>query len=289
MEQGNMVENSGVISMPGEGNGAAADTPSGRQDDTQAGADEAAHAADLAQGDADGGEGEVSPTVLNEQADAAPARTYTQADFDAAVRRKIELASRDMRGKLENDPYYVLGKRITEEGVRMNTGNIQEAVSGLVQQGSEWGQNMRQPISAAVEQAAASMPLPTAAQRELNDKPAVARIGKELFQSMLDGDVPQNLNVADYVKVYPQFLSDCTRFGVKAALSTVNALRGVQETQRSALQKAARNNALPDSLRPAFNQMATGETDYRAMSDAEYLKVKEKMKQAHLMGKKTLL
>lgn len=285
MEQQNMVESS-VINGPETGHGTAADTQAGMLENTPAPADEGAEAAALiAEGMCTNGQGESNPTALAEQA-AAPGRTYTQADFDAAVRRKMELATRGMREKLEKDPYYVLGKQMMEEGERMNTNNMQAGFHDLVYRETGQRENALQPLSQAVKQAAANMPLPPAAQRELSEKPAVARIGQELFQSMLDGDVPQNLNVADYVKIYPQFLSDCTQFGVKAALRTVDALRGAQENQRSALQKATRNNALPHSLRPAFNQITSGAKDYLAMSDAEFKKAKEEFKQAYLNGKK---
>lgn len=252
----------------------AADTP-------EAAGEEVVYAEDLVLEDMrESGEGlGDGPTDPEEaQADAASDRAYSRKQMDDAIRQKMRHAERNMRREMERDPAYQLGREMLAQRARAEGLTEQEARKMIVRE-----QEVR--ISPEVERAAANMPTTSTIQRQLAANPAVARIGKELLQCVLDGELPAALQVQEYVDAYPDFLNDCTRYGVKAALRATKAAKAQRAKPKRAPRTATRNDALPRSTRPAYNDLRSGGIDYREMSDEQFRRVKAKMKEAQLQGK----
>ncbi|MDR1620106.1 MAG: hypothetical protein LBS18_05540 [Clostridiales bacterium] len=181
----------------------------------------------------------------------------------------------------DQNPCYTPGKRAALKSAPPDGLDGEAAANARIRAGEADGD--------AVCYAAQNMPLPGAAANELNGKPAVAKIGEELFRAVLSGDMPQDMQVAEYMRVYPNFLSDCMRFGAKAALRTVRALQDAQFSQGAMLKSAMLNRSLPAAIRPGYNDMTSGEIDYGKMSPAEFKRAQEKIRKAFLSGKKVKL
>lgn len=126
---------------------------------------------------------------------------------------------------------------------------------------------------------------PEPVMRRINENPHILNIAHGLIECVERGELPRNLNVDEYVKLYPDFLSDCAKFGVGAAVRTIKALENQGKAQQDAiLSRAARNRALPSSTKPTYAGEKGGAKDYRNMSSKEFKKLRSQMKDAYLRG-----
>ncbi len=261
MEERNMVEEY-AISGPEGGNLSAADAQGGAGGSV-------VYGADIVE--------EVREEERQKQDGETAGKTYNSAEFDAAVRRKIDFAVRDMKNRYENDPYYLMGKQMAEGGAA-GVGMPPDAAEESMLR----GRNLLPPAEQLVDK----LPAPPAVQRELREKPAVTRIAKELVECKLNGELPNDMQVADIMRAYPTFMSDAVRHGVRAALRMANVSREKDARFQNAMQQAARNRTLPKAIKPGFNARNSGETDYSRMSAEEFKQVKERFQKAYLQGKK---
>ena len=170
-------------------------------------------------------EGEAPAREEPARADAA--KTYTQREFDEAVRRKMEYATRDMQRRTQED----VNRRMAQDGAFV-----------------EAPQTMAQGIAL------------------------------DIVESARAGAIPKDFDLNACASVYPQFVEDCAKYGVRAAVRTVQALEGVHAKRTMA-------RALPRSTRPSYAPQDVGQIDYTRLSDAEFSRMKAKMHDLYLQGK----
>lgn len=258
--------------------------------DGQAGAGEEISAAELIAGvEEKENTVEQAPPVATEepaQADAAP-KTYTQSDFDEAVRQRAGHIQRGMEQKLHQDPYYLAGKRLAEMQAMSDGVAPEIAVQRVLNEGFE-----RQAQALAADpQALARAVLgsqigmnPPPIQPPADERSAIAsNIAAGLRECAERGELPQGFDLNKTVERHPDFLEDCTQYGVRAALNTVRKLDAMNMSQQQTLQQAAVNNALPKPIRPGAN-MQDGQIDYTKLSPKEWENALQRFRDATLRG-----
>ncbi len=180
----------------------------------------------------------------------ASEKRYTKREFDEAIRRKMEMATKDMQKRMEQHPYYQEGKRRMEQM-----------------------QNGRPAMTGAANNAGAMRNGGGAQRQEI-----AKHIAAQIAEGMRSGRLPEDFNLDEYIAIYPSFIEDCARFGLFAAIRTVQALKGMSGRRE-------RMQALPTPSRPSFAQVQGGPVDYNSMSDEEFERVKQGMHDKYMQGK----
>lgn len=228
-------------------------------------------------------QGETQAETLEPQADAAQ-RTYTKQEFDDEVRRRAAYIKKgteeQYRRELEADPYYNMGRKFAAAEAAKAGKKPYEVLPDveknfMERQAKELAEN---PEALAMSFLNAQVPRPAP---DIGRQTA-AGIARDLGNLMDAGVLPRNFDLQQVVAANPGFLQDCAQFGVGATIGRMQ--QAYQEQQ----QVAARNNSLPQSTRPGHNEQS-GRIDYSNMSSDEFAKVQERIRQAHLAGKKVRL
>lgn len=271
----------------------AADTPVGAGEDVVSAADLLTEetAPEQSEGETVKPE-EPKATEPPQQADAAPEpKTYTQKEFDEAVRRRTQYIRKGLEEEREKDPYWQAGKRLAQlqslsDGVDPSVA-IQKVLSdGFERQAEALSNDPKAIARLLLGNQIGMQPMPAPKAQQQNDTREVARsIAQDITACVENGELPQGFQLDDYVKVYPDFISDCAEYGVRAAIRTVKALQATQQQQQKTLQKAAANNALPRPIRPGANVQEDGQIDYSKLSKEEFQRVKQRMHEEYLRGK----
>lgn len=263
--------------------------------DGQAGAGEEISAADiLAESTEQTAETvNTAPPVATEepvQADAAPQKTYTQSEFDDAVRQRAGHIQRGMEQKLHQDPYYLAGKRLAEMQAMSDGVTPEIAVQRVLNEGFErQAQALAadpQALARAVLGNRIGMNPPPIIQPLADERSAIAsNIAAGLRECAERGELPRDFDLNKTVERYPDFLEDCTQYGVRAALNTVRKLDAMNASQQQTLQQAAVNNALPKPIRPGANTQEDGPIDYTKLSQKDWQRMNQRFREESLKGR----
>lgn len=228
-------------------------------------------------------------TDAPQQDDAAikPEKTYTQKEFDEAVRTRIGYAKRDMEQKWMQDPFYRAGKQLAEMQAAADGVTHEQALQRILNEDFE----RRVEAMAADPKSLARAMLggafngqPAAPKPEPKENSVARTIAMDIQDCVQNGELPQDFKLDDYTAVNPEFVNDCAQYGVRAAVHTVKMLQQAQAKQNETLQKAAVNNSLPKPMRPGASAPAA-QIDYTKMSSADFQKLLDRMQEEHLRGK----
>lgn len=216
-----------------------------------------------------------------EEPQAAAAKTYTQQEFDNAVRQRARYieqgAERKLKDQMEKDPIYQMGKKLSEiqsaKTGKSPTEAAQDAANSFLEMQAQ--ELAKDPVALSRTLLNAQIPAPQP-QPQIN--PVADRLAGEMVTLVRSGALPRDFDLNAMVQSNPDFLQQCMDKGV------YNAYQSIQQRQ----QKAQQNRELPGSTRPGHNE-GPSDVDYENMSSEDFRKLKERMMNAHLSGKRVQL
>lgn len=187
------------------------------------------------------------------RADSAE-QMFTRQEVDDMIRRKSEFFKRGM----ENDPAYQLGKSLLNQYHDMTPAEAyQKALQEQTdRRAKELAENPEEMAKAFLRQ---QNPQP----RSETVESRAGRLASEIRTMELNGQLPQNFNLEQYVAAYPDFITDAEQYGVRAAVKMAGMSMAPKLPQSTRPQNVAQPQSV-DVSKMTSKQFA----DFEAKVDA---------------------